>query len=208
MKKVICFLVLFSSFQFVWGQNSLGIQAGVKVGVNFSQILDQFIDSDFRAGPIGGVWMRVHLPIWGLYLQPEISIGQSGERQSNIIFTDTTGFPRGEGKLALKITNVEMPILIGKRFQVNKLGLRVQAGPVLVQALNSEVKVTDPEGESFTEELVLPNEFRVGVQVGLALDIKRFTLDARYHGEITDLFDNSFNRQVSAAQLTLAYRVL
>ncbi len=209
MKKLILLLMLVSVVQLASAQDVPFIDFGLKAGANASwarNVPDGSENDGQRFGFVGGAWARIKIPLIGLYVQPEAVISQTG---ANFLLE-----PDGE-EGELRQTNLDIPILLGQRFGLGPLGLRFNLGPVFTTVLSA--KTEDSDGEIDLKDLELVNNFQIGLQAGVGVDISKFNIDLRYQHGFTNVFEGEFtdlagnpvdnNLKLSALQLTLGYKL-
>ena len=188
---------------------------GVKAGANGSfirNITGDFESDGMKLGFVGGVWGRVKIPLIGLYVQPELVISQTGGKfesqgidgNNNSILLETTA----------NLTNLDAVVLIGQRFGLGPLALRLNLGPVYSNVLSAKFK-NDSDAPGFEEttqdlkEVISSPQF--GLQLGVGVDISKFNIDLRFQQNFTKLYDQDLvneDARISALQLTLAYKIL
>ncbi|BDD07758.1 hypothetical protein FUAX_01900 [Fulvitalea axinellae] len=119
-----------------------------------------------------GIFAKVSL--LGIFVQPEFYYSESGGdiKVSDGMITET-------GKI--KYQKFDLPVMVGFKFLV----FRVNAGPVFTLILDQSIKDLP---SAFKDVKQNYNDATVGFQAGLGLDfLKRFTLDARYEGNLSKL---------------------
>ena len=114
MKKyLLCLAMLVAVSITAKAQLSLGI----KGGVNLSNINTDNLSSSNRTGYQAGVFARIG---GGLYVQPEMYVsGTGGDFHAND--NSISGHAN--------FTNLNIPVLIGKRFGTSGTNFRIMAGP-------------------------------------------------------------------------------
>lgn len=139
-----------------------------------------------------GLFVRVKVPVIGLYVQPEL------------LFSKTeSSITSSAQNVDLAFNRVDVPIMIG-----GKIGpLRINAGPSLsfLTSAESDVAglVTDIKDNYSNTSL--------GFQAGIGIDILKFVIDLKYEGALGDKFGdaitvggNSFSTDERASQIVLA----
>lgn len=163
---------------------------GIKLGYNTS-LTPSSINSDlhytsknafddiinnFHVGAFGRVYFK------NLYLQPEVLYS----RQKKTYTFDENGIPSDENSIA--ISAIDVPILLGYRILNFKVGnLRAYAGPKFRFNAGSKIKFDDQ-----SEDYLVPDAAKVGLDVGIGADILMLTFDVRY-GLVGNLYDTPAN---------------
>jgi len=150
------------------------ISYGIKGGLNYASPSDAIIVEDGSAEPNqtidantswhAGAWMRVKIPVVGLYVRPEVVFTSIN---SSVPLPDAVGdyVPRD-----FKLNRVDIPVLVGLKF----LGFgNVFAGPVFEYVTKSDLD------ESDIKELN-SDDFFVGAQIGVGIEFWKLGLDVRY----------------------------
>ena len=177
MKKVFFMLLLIGSFSIANAQIfNFGIKGGINYnsngdlrGAGFSEIVDNVrISSDEETGFHVGILTEMKLPLW-LYLRPEL------------YYEHTESSYTGEhDKTKLKLDKINAPILIGIRF----LGIgRVFLGPSFHYTISTNLKDT-PSFDNI--KTISSDEFSVGGQIGVGLNLGKFGADIRWETGFTD----------------------
>lgn len=139
-----------------------------------------------------GLFVRVKVPVIGLYVQPELLFSK----------TEST-IASGAQNVDLAFNRIDVPIMIG-----GKIGpLRINAGPSLSFLTNAESDfaglVTDIKDNYSSTSL--------GFQAGIGVDILKFVIDLKYEGALGEKFGdaltvggNTFSTDERASQIVLA----
>ena len=208
MKKLLITACLLIACQLATAQDFPLFDVGLKAGVNgsFVRNFTSELDSDgMRIGFVGGVWGRVKIPLIGLYVQPELVISQTGGKFSGL-FDVGLGSPI-QSDLTAKLTNFDAIVLVGQRFGLGPVALRLNVGPVFSNVLSAKLKA-EALGESAEEDVKEDiNSSQIGLQLGVGVDFSKFNIDLRFQQNFTKLFDDD-DARISALQLTLAYKIL
>lgn len=136
---------------------------GVKASSGMSGFSHNFdgLSSDTRHSWEGGMMLRANIPVLPIYVQTEL------------LYTNTGGtFELGDASQDLVLNRVEVPILLGGKLGIGGINARAYGGIVAQQIVIDNFS-------DFGNDLT-PNEFSWGWQVGLGVDIKKFTVDAKY----------------------------
>ncbi|MHA7058046.1 porin family protein [Aquimarina sp. M1] len=173
MKNVLVFLILFTSYGMTAQEK--GVNFGVKAGLNYGDngkiefsdvsnaggnLLSE--NADDRIGYHIGIFLRGDITD-RFYLKPELQYTQN-----------SSSYSFDNRKLNYDIKKLDLPILAG----VYLLGpLHVFGGPALQYIVENDL-----EDVQLSE---VKNEFTVGVQFGVGLQIRRLNIDLRYERGIT-----------------------
>ncbi len=173
MKKIA--LLAFAVLSFAIYSNAQ-IRFGFRAGLSSSQLNSETIEQNGVSVAIKDANYGYHLGVFGRaklgehwYLQPEAVFN------STSVDFQVTDFGEGfmDEVLTEKYRNLDIPLMVGY-----KLGpLRAEAGPTghIYVASNSELEEIGSYDRRF-------NDFNLGYQAGLGLDIWKVTLDLRYEG--------------------------
>jgi len=149
-----------------------------------------------KAGFNVGAFLRVKIPIVGLYVQAEPTY-----TKLNVELTDPTG---GSGTSNLGTNRFDLPVLLGWKM----LGiLRVYGGPVASWNLGSDVDWDDVD-------IVTEDNMSIGGQFGVGVELGPIMLDARYEGGVSHALkatgtsggDIDFDNRGSQIILGIAYK--
>lgn len=178
---------------------------GLKAGANLSNIRGNDLslgpngsafnfkdNSDRVVGFAGGLFMRFGRDF---YVQPEFLFSQKGGSFS--VYRD--GVTNEMGQLDMRFTNFDIPVLLGGRF--GKV-FRINAGPIASLQLSNSGKISDSFNEYTDQEVeaVYDNKVVFGYQMGVGVDLGRFSIDLRYEGNVNDVVNINYNNQTTAAQ--------
>jgi hypothetical protein len=187
MKKTILGLLFIAGISgFASGQLSFGIKGGLNYSkLALADVLDVVSgtttyslsqDESFQGFHVG---IQTRIKLFSLFIQPELLFNTSG---GNIMVEYTSGSQVIQDVKQVKFNKIDLPVLVGL-----KLGpARINAGPVGTVVLSSDSQLGDiiPDLESASQKIT------IGFQAGLGLDfLKKFTLDARYEGGMSELSD-------------------
>ena len=162
MKKTLAILTLALCCSFAVAQtgSSFGIKAGLNYNGNgdyFNSVEDAFESPDRNAG--------FHIGVYGklgnrLYVRPEL------------VYTNTTsGYNEGD----LKIQKLDVPVLVGAKI----IGpLHAFVGPSFQYILNSKFDDTTIDD--------IDNDFTVGFNLGVGVNLGKFGIDLRYERGFTE----------------------
>jgi len=174
-------------------------QFGIKGGVNLSNIstsgnVFNNLNTDNRAGFLGGVWARIGGA--GLHFQPELYY-----TSKNVTFTEGAVQNKAEFK------SIDVPLLIGTRFGVPALGVRINTGPLVSFAVD---KTQDISGIVTNDVYNLHyKDQNYAWQFGAGLDIRSISFDLRYELGLSkvDNFTDDGHAKINMFNLTVAYRL-
>jgi hypothetical protein len=157
---------------------------GIKGGLNLTNMfVDDISDENMKVGWHAGVTAK--LPVFtGFSIQPELMYSNKGAKQNY------DNFIAGEGEYRFNLHYIEMPVLavvnIGRYFNIH-------AGPYIAYLVDVNIKDLDDDG-TITEIADLDaedfNRFDWGVAAGIGVDIKSFTIGARYSYGFQEIGDD------------------
>lgn len=201
MKKtflLIAALLIMGSTAFAGGGFDLSI--GPKVGYQTAKLSYQ--RDDIKAGFANhftvGLFGRAE--IGHFYVQPEVLWFKSSNAFNFSIDTTTANMsgvniPDGlEFTMTRNAMNIQVPVLIGYKINLlDKLAIRAQAGPTanFIIPEKSEIKsisMTENVPEEIKNSEFDTKSIAWGIQMGLGIDLLRFTLDVNYNLGITKVF--------------------
>lgn len=208
-KKLLFLCLTLGAFQFAQAQNEPPkFTLGPKAGVNFSTLIQDTknFSADYRLGYNAGLFLRFN--VGRLYIQPE---GFFSTKGASITINNSSDPKVKSGKYDLKLTNLDVPILIGLNLINNNLfNIRVFGGPMGSFNLNGEgvkefLKETGSVSEAYKKAVL-------GYQAGVGVDVGAFTVDARYEGSFTETGDwdrvNLGKPKGGLYQLSLGFKIL
>jgi hypothetical protein len=206
MKKVILLVVTILAFQMAKAQDVPFFDLGIKAGMNGSWLgnLPEGADKKdgLKYGFVAGVFARIKIPLVGLYVQPEAVITQSGSKMKEITANQQVITPESTTTL----TNFEIPILLGQRFGIGPLGIRINAGPDFITVLSAKSKVGNADKVDIKDKI---NTFQVGLQAGVGVDISKFNFDLRYQHNFTQVMKEGTDKsKINLLQLTVGFKIL
>lgn len=177
MKKIILILLMIGSFSIANAQFlNFGIKGGINYNsngdlrsLNFSDISENVkISSDEENGYHFGVFTEMKLPLW-LYVRPELYYEHTESSYEGAV-----------DKTKLKMDKINAPILVGIR--VLRIG-RVFLGPSFHYTISTDLKDTP----SFNNiKTISSDDFSVGGQIGIGLELGRIGADIRWETGFTD----------------------
>ena len=144
------------------------LSMGVRAGFSRNSISSDFAtlsSADAVTGLTLGAYMK--FKVLGFFMMPEINYNQRGN--------DIKGFGTNTTH------NIDVPVLFGKQFF--KV-IRVNGGPNFqFQLANSQTQLNNYINQSKF------NDFVLGLQLGVGLDVWKFSLDARYDMNLSSAGD-------------------
>lgn len=172
MKKLLFVLVAFFMFgqEYAQGQFfSIGPKAGissssVQINDNFDGV--SYTGGDAKLGFHVGLYTRLKIPLFGLYVQPEALYVSSGGK---VNVDDGVSVDVSD----VHFSKFDVPVMLGIR--IAKV-LRLFVGPDFSFLLNSDSK---PEIDANFKSST------VGYQAGIGLDVGRLGVDLKYEGNLS-----------------------
>lgn len=199
MKKAILVLVMALGFsQFSNAQLDFGIKGGLNYNSNSikESAQDVFDGAKSRTGYHAGIWLRLNLPVVGLYVRPELVYTNL---KSEVFY-----------KTVAKSTNfdfqkIDIPVLLGKK--IFGIG-NVYIGPSFQYILDSDFSISDipnVDGDGFT----------VGLQFGGGVEFGRLGIDVRWERAFSDIESSfvgnlgsvSYDTRINQIIFGLSYRL-
>lgn len=186
--------------------NGQGFVLGAKAGLTNTQI----IGTDFKNfqipsssnGFLIGAFARVSLI--GFYIEPEISF-------RNLNFTVNSTGTTSAANTATMLNYIDVPVMFGRK--ILKF-INVSAGPNFQFLVNKDLTASNIN----TLEKGNYNDFVVGVQLGVGVEIWKLCFDARYDfslnpiGNVAAVVNNSqnvdFSSRASMLQFTVGYKFI
>jgi len=172
MKKLFLTILLVASISAV---NAQVFNFGIKGGLNYNSngnlktdLTNIRVSSDQETGYHVGILTEMKLPLW-LYLRPEL------------YYTHTkSSYSKENVKADLTMDKIDAPILLGLRFL--KIG-RIYVGPSFHYIMNTKLK-----GSDIIDDLkkISSDDFTVGAQFGLGLELGKIGVDARWESGLSD----------------------
>ena len=213
MKKtfiILAALIVLSGSTFAQG---FDLSIGPKVGYQTAKLSyhKEDIKSGFAEHFTIGAFARVE--IGNFYVQPEILWFKSSnvfDLETNVTHDTIIGditIPSG-AKLdfTLKAMNIQVPILIGYKFNVidGILAIRPQVGPTLNFVIPQQTLVNQSIGSAdpteIDKETFDTKSIAFGLQGGLGFDVFNFTLDINYNFGISKVFGANIINNTSWGQ--------
>ncbi|WP_196884929.1 outer membrane beta-barrel protein [Aureivirga sp. CE67] len=197
MKRILMTLVfVIGALQFTNAQIGFGAKAGLNFGKtgDFSAI-GQSISADNKTGYSAGVWLRVKVPVIGLYVRPELSYVRINSEYDVA------------GKRDYSLDRFDIPVLFGTK--ILKIG-NIFVGPNFQYAIGNDFKFDDiKETDS--------SDFSVGLVIGAGVELGKFGVDIRWEKGLSDstieYIDNNsntnfkFDNKTEQISINLSYRL-
>jgi len=171
MKKIIITtLTLIALSSFTYAQE---LKLGVKAGLNFSQLRsdNKWFNADTKAGYQAGLWGRVG--IGSFHVQPEAYFTS----KSASIHPDISS---QLGKGDVKFTNIDIPILLGKKFNLGLVNAKLQAGPLFSFVINEKNPYAKSVKDTYNNALTDYKKQFSSLVFGTGIDVLSFSVDLRY----------------------------
>ena len=213
MKKtfiILAALIVLSGSTFAQG---FDLSIGPKVGYQTAKLSyhKEDIKSGFAEHFTIGAFARIE--IGNLYVEPEILWFKSSnvfDLNTNVTHDTIIGditIPSG-AKLdfTLKAMNIQVPILVGYKFNVidGILAIRPQVGPTLNFVIPQQTLVNQSIGSAdpteIDKETFDTKSIAFGLQGGLGFDVFNFTLDINYNFGISKVFGANIINNTSWGQ--------
>lgn len=189
MKKILFTIALaFTAIQFSNAQISFGVKGGMNTDLNSeaSKYIDLpsgfNLETDKSSGYHAGIWLRVKVPIVGLYVRPEINFTSlTSEYIIGLPTITAAGLttPALNANAKFEINKIDVPVLLG--LKVLKFG-NVFIGPNFQYLIKSDLTASaDAPLDSFSySNDEVDNEISVGFVAGVGLEIWKLGLDVRF----------------------------
>ena len=213
MKKtfiILAALIVLSGSIFAQG---FDLSIGPKVGYQTAKLSyhKEDIKSGFAEHFTIGAFARVE--IGNFYVQPEILWFKSSnvfDLETNVTHDTIIGditIPSGANlDFTLKAMNIQVPILVGYKFNVidGILAIRPQVGPTLNFVIPQQTLVNQSIGSAdpteIDKETFDTKSIAFGLQGGLGVDVFNFTLDINYNFGISKVFGANIINNTSWGQ--------
>lgn len=190
------------------------VQVGVKGGLlinksdlNYSNSKIKYDQSSTKPGFEVGLQFRLNLPL-GFMIQPEFVYSRVNGEFAAIQEPVVGGSSPTHEDINIRSNWIEVPVLLGWKFSI----VRLMAGPSFRFPMS---EVVDAKNLS---EKVAPrlDNFVMGYQAGIGVDLGRITIDARYCGNFTNITDDgvtkidtpNFDVNDNKFALTIGYMIL
>jgi len=199
MKKL--FLIICLTFSFAQSSTAQ-IHFGLKGGLNYNSNSIKEVGTDIfdgaksKTGYHAGIWLRVKIPIIGLYIRPELVYTNL---KNELVYKETSK------ATTYSFQKVDIPVLIGKK--VFGFGT-IYIGPSFQYIVDSGFNISD-----ITD--VKTNDFSMGIQFGGGVEFGKLGIDLRceraFSGIESSLVSNlgniNFDTRVNQIIISLSYRL-
>lgn len=185
MKKLLFTIALtFAAIQFTNAQINFGVKGGMNIDMNSeaSKYIDlptgYSLETDKSSGYHAGIWLRVKVPVVGLYVRPEINYTNLSSEYT-IGYAAAGPISAGSASAKFDLTKIDVPLLLG--FKVLKFG-NIFIGPNFQYLTKSELTISasDPLLSALnTTDDSIDQELSVGLVAGIGLEVWKLGLDVR-----------------------------
>lgn len=197
MKKICLLLIALGTLSQI---NAQFIEIGAKAGLNYNEngslkSIGESItrNSNEEMGYHLGLFSQINLPI--IYIRPEL------------VYTNTnSSYLYDDKRYKMELQKIDVPVLLG--IKVLRYG-RAFIGPAFQYILDTEFSSKDIKNIAY-------DDFTLGMQIGLGVQIKKFGFDVRWERGLSDSeaefiqrnTDNAFKVDTRAKQFIfgLSYR--
>ena len=192
------------SFALAFSQTSKAqIDFGVKAGLNYnsesiqSVSEDVFTGAESKTGYHAGIWLRIKVPVVGLYIRPELVYTNL---KSEVLYTpkNITAY-----NTTYNFQKIDIPVLLGKKF----FGVgNVFIGPSFQYIFSSDFSadsISDIDTKGFT----------VGLQFGGGIELGKLGIDVRWERGFNTIESNfidnniTFDTRIDQIIFGLSYRL-
>lgn len=177
------------------------ITAGIKSGLNFSRLANDFAREEYRFGYQAGPWLR--LEDENMFIQTEVCLANKGSKFNYITQPNaTTIYQSAETKL----TTVDIPLIIGVKAGIDKAKVHLVAGGVVSFLIKDDSNFTDAYKQAnFTN---YKKQF-FGAQIGTGVDVKNICVDFRFEIGLNNISkDDIYKQKFNTFQINLGYKFL
>jgi hypothetical protein len=196
MKKIFFTLLLFLTvLQFTNAQLSFGIKGGINQDLNSeaSEYIDlptgYSLETNSTSGFHAGLWMRVKVPVVGLYVRPEVNYATLNSEYNIGIPLPGSSSPIA-ATAKYEMSKIDVPVLLG--LKILKFG-NVFIGPNFQYLLKSNLEassesslITPYKNDDVDEDITM------GIVVGAGLEVWKFGVDVRFETGF-NIPDEDFN---------------
>jgi hypothetical protein len=177
MKKVILtFCLIFAYTQISTAQIQFGIKGGLNYNSNSVEEVgeDIFDGAESKTGYHAGIWLRLKVPVIGLYVRPELVYTNL---KSELVYKATAT------STSYNFQKIDIPVLIGKK--IFGIG-NIFVGPSFQYILDSEFEISDISS-------VETDNFSMGIQFGGGVELGKFGLDIRWERSFSGIESSFIN---------------
>lgn len=201
MKKIFFTLLLaVVVYQTTNAQLSFGIKGGINQDLNseasnYIELPSGYsLETESTSGFHTGLWMRVKVPVVGLYVRPEINFSSlTSEYKIDIpVINQTSAF---SANVSYEINKIDVPVLLG--LKVLKFG-NIFIGPNFQYLLKSKLEASTSLSEIAPyKDDDFDEDISIGLVAGIGLEFWKFGLDVRLETGF-NYPDEDFNSFASA----------
>tara|TARA_B110000503_G_C7075002_1_gene382526 strand:- start:378 stop:1013 length:636 start_codon:yes stop_codon:yes gene_type:complete len=211
MKKVILIMCLVFGFnQISNAQVAFGLKGGVNYNSNSIEesVTDVFSGAKSKTGYHAGIWLRLKVPVLGLYIRPELVY--TNLENEVLYYKATTGVGAIGGSITSQIPTthsfqkIDIPVLFGKKF----FGVgNIYIGPSFQYVLASDFsidEITSVDSKGFTMGL----QFGGGIELGkLGIDVRWERSFSGIESTLLGATDVNFDTRINQIIIGLSYRL-
>lgn len=170
MKRLLFAFMLLTTGYGALAQIDFGPRVNLtSTNLSLSDNVTNIREGDAEFGYQLGAFLRIQVPIIGIYVQPEALLS----KQSSSVNINSQ-------KADLTFNQIDVPVMIGF-----KLGpLRVNAGPSFRFLSGADLEVPGSPKEDVQEYY---KNSTVGFQAGVGIDLFKFVFDLKYEGSFSDI---------------------
>ncbi len=176
MKRLFFAVVLMTMGYGAMAQIDFGPRVNLtSTNLSLSENLANIEEGDAEFGYQLGAFLRVQIPVIGIYVQPEALFS----KQSSSVNINSQ-------KADLTFNQIDVPVMIGF-----KLGpVRVNAGPSFRFLSGADLEVPGNPTEDVKDYY---KDSTVGYQAGVGIDLWKFVFDLKYEGSLSDINEEITN---------------
>ena len=175
MKKTIL-LAIMATCAFATTSFAQDFKLGIKAGFNVAKLETDasIFKNDNSVGYLAGIWAR--LGGSKFHIQPEAYFTSKSATVHPEAGNAGSDFVKGD----IKFTNIDVPILLGTKFPVGPVKLKLQAGPLFSFVVDENNPYKD-NASGFINEGVKDYKDKFSALVGgTGVDFGNFAIDLRY----------------------------
>ena len=199
MKKVILTLCLiFTYTQISSAQIHFGVKGGLNYNSNSIKVVgtDIFDGAESKTGYHAGIWLRVKVPVIGLYIRPELVYTSLKNELVYKATSQTTTY---------SFQKIDIPVLIGKK--IFGIG-NIFVGPSFQYVLDSGFNISDISD-------VKTDSFSMGIQFGGGVEIGKLGIDVRWERAFSSIESSlvntlgkvNFDTRINQIIIGISYRL-
>jgi hypothetical protein len=174
MKKTILLgLIAILSSSISYAQD---LKLGIKAGFNVAKLETDatIFKNDNSVGYLAGIWGRIGGSKF--HIQPEAYFTS----KSATIHPEAGVAPTDLVKGDIKFTNIDVPILLGTKFPVGPVKLKLQAGPLFSFVVDEENSYKDNVNTTLDDGVKNYKDKFAALVAGTGIDFGNFAIDLRY----------------------------